>query len=344
MARSRLGVALIVMLLTACGDDGGSGGAGAGGQGGASATTTSSSSSSGTGGASTGTGAGGSGGAGASYEGVDPLEGAPAVELVQGGFGFTEGTVWVPALGVLRFSDIPASRVHQYDPATGDVSVWREPSGNTNGSALAPNGDLVMCEHSGRRLSRSPASGSPAPTPVATSYQSDAFNSPNDAIVRSDGQIYFTDPTYGLGNQPSAIGFRGVFRVDTQGAVHLVDDVYDQPNGIALSPDETKLYVSDSAAGDVYVYEVASDGSTGPRALFVDLGPSDGMAVDDAGNLYFTTANGVEVYADDGTAWGTIAFPEQPANCTFGDADRRTLYVTARTGLYRVRLAIPGKP
>jgi len=341
MARSKLGVALIVTPLTACGDDGGSGGAGAGGQGGASATTTSSSSA---GGGGTGTGAGGSGGEGGSYVGVNPLEGAAAVQLVQGGFGFTEGTVWVPALGVLRFSDIPASRIHQYDPSTDGLSVWREPSGNTNGSALAPNGDLIMCEHSGRRISRSPAAGSPAPTPVATEYQSGAFNSPNDAIVRSDGQIYFTDPTYGLGNQTPELGFRGVFRVDGQGTVHLVDDAYQQPNGIALSPDETKLYVSDSAAGDVYVYEVAPDGSTGPRALFVELGPSDGMAVDDAGNLYFTTSNGIEVHAADGSPWGTLAVPEQPANCTFGDEDRRTLYITARTGLYRVRLAIPGKP
>lgn len=342
MARSKLGVALIVTLLTACGDDGGSGGAGAGGQGGANTVSAASVSSAGGGG--TGAGAGGSGGEGGSYVGVNPLEGAAGVQLVQGGFGFTEGTVWVPALGVLRFSDIPASRIHQYDPSTDGLSVWREPSGNTNGSALAPNGDLVMCEHSGRRISRSPASGSPAPTPVATEYQSGAFNSPNDAIVRSDGQIYFTDPTYGLGNQTPELGFRGVFRVDGQGTVHLVDEAYQQPNGIALSPDETKLYVSDSAAGDVYVYEVAPDGSTGPRALFVELGPSDGMAVDDAGNLYFTTSNGIEVHAADGSPWGTLAVPEQPANCTFGDEDRRTLYITARTGLYRVRLSIPGKP
>jgi gluconolactonase len=245
---------------------------------------------------------------------------------------------------VLRFSDIPNNRIHELDPETGVVGVWREPSGNTNGNALAPNGDIVMCEHSGRRVSRSPASGSPAPTPVATSYDSGAFNSPNDAIVRSDGQIYFTDPTYGLGNQTQQIPFRGVFRVDGAGVVHVVDEAYDQPNGIALSPDEAKLYVSDSAAGNVYVYDVAPDGSTGPRALFVTLGPSDGMAVDDAGNLYFTTANGVEVFAADGAKWGTIAVPQQPANCAFGGEDRRTLYITARTGLYSVRLTIPGEP
>jgi len=330
--------------LVGCGDDAGSGGGTTSTSSAASSNASSGSGASNSSSSNASTTSSSSSGAGGSFEGVDPLEGTGPVELIQGGFGFTEGTVWVPALGVLRFSDIPASRIHQYDPSTDGLSVWREPSGNTNGSALAPNGDLIMCEHSGRRISRSPAAGSPAPTPVATEYQSGAFNSPNDAIVRSDGQIYFTDPTYGLGNQTPELGFRGVFRVDGQGTVHLVDDAYQQPNGIALSPDETKLYVSDSAAGDVYVYEVAPDGSTGPRALFVELGPSDGMAVDDAGNLYFTTSNGIEVHAADGSPWGTLAVPEQPANCAFGDEDRRTLYITARTGLYRVRLAIPGKP
>lgn len=334
-------LASFLSVCAACGDDATSssststssgGGAGAGG--GASSTT----------GAGASVGVGGAGGEAVSYVGVDPLEGASQVELVQGGFGFTEGTVWLPSLGVLRFSDIPNDRIHELNPATGAIVVWREPAANTNGNALAPNGDIVMCEHSGRRVSRSPASGAPAPTPVATSYESGTFNSPNDAIVRSDGQIYFTDPTYGLGNQTQQIPFRGVFRVDGGGTVHLVDDAYDQPNGIALSPDEATLYVSDSAAGNVYAYDVAPDGSTGPRQLFVTLGPSDGMAVDDGGNLYFTTSNGVEVYAADGTSWGTIAVPQQPANCAFGGADRRTLYITARTGLYSVRLAIPGQP
>ncbi|NUO51980.1 MAG: SMP-30/gluconolactonase/LRE family protein [Polyangiaceae bacterium] len=280
---------------------------------------------------------------GGSYEGVDPIAGIADVELVQGGFEFTEGTVWLPALGVLRFSDIPASTIHELNPANDMISVWRNPSGNTNGNALAPNGDIVMCEHSGRRVSRSPA-GAPAPVLVAGEYDGMTLNSPNDAIVRSDGQVYFTDPTYGLEGAPQDIPWQGVYRVTTQGEVILVGDEYGQPNGISLSPDETKLYVSDSQDGGLFVYDVAADGSTGARSQLIDIGGSDGMAVDDAGNLYLTTGAGVEVFRDDGTPWGVIDVPEQPANCTFGGADRKTLFITARTGLYRVTLNVPGLP
>ncbi len=334
-----------IAAACACGDDG----AGASGGGGADGGATSSGPASGgmgglaeVGGAGGGGAQAGGGGSGGSFVGVDPLLGTAPVELVQGGFSFTEGTVWLPALGVLRFSDIPNSRIHELNPGSDQISVWREPSGNTNGNALAPNGDIVMCEHSGRRVSRS-AAGSPAPITVADAYMSMSFNSPNDAVVRGDGQVYFTDPTYGLTGPPE-IPWRGVYRVDAGGTVHLVGDEYGQPNGIALSPDETKLYVSDSQDGGLYQYDVASDGSTGPRSLLIDADPSDGMAVDDAGNLYLTTSAGVEVYRPDGTAWGTLAVPEQPANCTFGGSDRRTLFITARTGLYRAVLNVPGLP
>ncbi len=330
-------------LASGCGDDSAAGGGGGGVGPGATQTATGPSTGSVTG-ATNGTSASQSGtsGAGGSFEGVDPIAGIGPVTLIQGGFSFTEGTVWLPAQGVLRFSDIPASRIHEHVPG-GGITVWREPSANTNGNGLAPNGDIVMCEHSGRRVSRSPAGGAPAPVTVADTYQGMAFSSPNDVIVRSDGQVYFTDPTYGLVG-PQEIPFQGVFRVDLAGVVHLVGDEYGQPNGVALSPDEATLYVTDSQDGGLYTYDLAPDGSTGPRTLFVDIGPSDGMAVDDAGNLYLTTGAGVEVFRDDGTSWGTIDVPEQPANCTFGGADRRTLFITARTGLYRVDLNVPGKP
>jgi len=222
--------------------------------------------------------------------------------------------------------------------------VWRSNSGGTNGNGLAPNGDIVMCEGGARRVSRSPADGTPAPVLVASEYQGMQLNSPNDVIIRSDGTMYFTDPTYGLGGGTQEIPFQGVFRVTTSGDVELVDDTFEQPNGIALSPDETVLYVSDSEAGGLYAYDVATDGSTGPRQLLIDASPSDGMAIDDAGNLYLTTGAGVEVYRADGSPWGTLAVDEGPANCTFGGPDRRTLFITARTGLYRAELNVPGKP
>ncbi|NUP12803.1 MAG: SMP-30/gluconolactonase/LRE family protein [Polyangiaceae bacterium] len=272
------------------------------------------------------------------------MEGIGDVTTISDEFDFTEGAVWVPALGVVRFSDIPNNRIHELDPGSGEITIWREPSNNTNGNGLAPDGDIVMCEHSGRRVSRSPATGPVDATSVADTYEGMQFNSPNDVIIRSDGQVYFTDPTYGLEGGNQEIPFQGVFRVDLQGDVHLVGDEYGQPNGIALSPDETKLYVTDSQDGGLYVYDVAADGATGERTLLIDAEPSDGMAVDDAGNLYLTTGAGVEVYRADGTPWGVIVVPQQPANCTFGGADRRTLYITARTGFYAVALNVPGLP
>ena len=309
----------------------------------ATAVSSTSAATSGSGGDGTGGNPSEGGAGGMSYEGVDPIEGAPDVELVQGGFSFTEGTVWLASLGVLRFSDIPANRIHEYDQANGMVTIWREPSGNTNGNAVMPNGDIVMCEQQGRRVSRSPAAGAPMPTTLADAFRGGTFNAPNDVIARSDGTIYLTDPTYGLQGPPD-IPFRGVFRVTPNGEVMLVDDMHAQPNGIALSPDEGTLYVTDSEAGGLFSYPVATDGSTSPGTELINAAPSDGMAVDDAGNLYLTTAMGVEVYRDDGTPWGVIDVPEQPANCAFGGADRKTLFITARTGLYQVPLNVPGKP
>lgn len=335
-----------LLVIAACGDDDGSGGSGgaatsttATGTTATAGTTTTSTQSAPS--SSSTTGQGGSGG---SYEGVDPIAGIADVELVQGGFEFTEGTVWLPALGVLRFSDIPNSTIHELDLVADMITVWRTPSGNTNGNALAPNGDIVMCEHSGRRVSRSPGAGAPAPLTVADAYQGMSLNSPNDAIVRDDGQVYFTDPTYGLGGGNQEIPWQGVYRVTANGDVVLVGDEYGQPNGIALSPTQDRLYVSDSQDGGLWVYDLAGDGTSGDRTLLSDADPSDGMAVDDAGNLYLTTGAGVEVYRDDGTPWGVIDVPEQPANCTFGGTDRKTLFITARTGLYRVALNVPGLP
>ncbi|EYF05120.1 Gluconolactonase [Chondromyces apiculatus DSM 436] len=293
-------------------------------------------------------GAGGDGGAGGeggsvSWEGVDPIANTEAVAEVSGGYGFTEGTCWFADEGVLRFTDIPNSRIHEVD-AQGNVTVWREPSGQTNGIAVTPEGDAVTCEHQNRRVTRSGPSGD-NPEVVAEDYQGDRFNSPNDAIVRSDGNIYFTDPTYGLGNNPQEIPFRGVFRVAPDGTVSVVSADLTQPNGIALSPDEQTLYATDTEGDRLHAFPVNADGSTESGSVLAEnIDGPDGMAVDDTGNLYLTTATGVQVLRADGTSWGTITVPQQPSNCAFGDADRHTLYISARTALYKVRLNIPGKP
>ncbi len=299
-------------------------------------------------------GSGDPGPADGSSEPVNPLEGIGDVELVAAQFRFIEGPVWVPSEAVLLFSDILANVMYQLTPPS-TITVFRSPSGQSNGLALDRQGRLLAAEHGTRRVSRTLENGEPE-TLVAT-YEGQRFNSPNDLVVRSDGTIYFTDPPYGLLQNPSdrELPFNGVFRLSPAGELvaEWQGPLDSRPNGVALSPDETRLYVADTetAGGLVRVYDVAADGSLSQERVFIGSAPqADGMAVDAAGNLYVTTGAGVAVHAPEGTLWGIIELPSDeggsrvPANCAFGDADRRTLYITARQGLYRVRLAIAGAP
>jgi gluconolactonase len=213
---------------------------------------------------------------------------------------------------------------------------------NSNGLALDPDGELLACSHDLQDLTRvDPDDGTR--TPLALRYRSRRFNSPNDLTVRSDGTIYFTDPDWQLGPRVSETGTTGVYRVDPSGVVWLVDDQLQQPNGIALSPDERTLYVG-SAGDDVFAYPVAVDGSVGERDVFASPGASDGMAVDCAGDLYVTSGSAVHVFAPDGNPLGQIAVAGEPSNAAFGGADRRTLYITAGDALYAIQLAIAGLP
>jgi gluconolactonase len=271
---------------------------------------------------------------------VNPLDGIGDVALIQGGFEFVEGPQWIAADGVLLFSDIPADTIYRLElPST--VTVFRTPSGNSNGLAVDPRGALLAAEHGGRRVSRDAAT-------VADAYDGMRLNSPNDVIAASDGTLYFTDPPYGIADADRELPFMGVFRVPAGGGAPVAEwmgPLSARPNGIALSPDQGRLYVADTADGMLRAWEVGSDGSlSGETVITGDVPGADGMAVDDVGNLFVTTSAGIRVFAPDGTAWGTIAVPEQPANCAFGGADRRTLFITARTGLYRVDLAGPGLP
>lgn len=356
----------IALSLAACGDDstsGTGGGSSTSGTSGPGSTATSGSPASGPGatgsggdgssgggdpsgsggdGAGTGSGGDGAGGEGGavSWEGVDPTQGIGDVMLVQGGFEFVEGPLWLADLGVLRWSDIPPARIHQLDDTT--VSTWRSDSGGSNGLALLPDGRMLACEGVARRLAVSDLAA-PAFTLVVDRFEGDRFNAPNDAIARSDGNVYFTDPDYGLAQPDHEIGFNGVYRVDPEGAVHLVDDGRALPNGIALSPDESTLYVADNGSAQLWAYAIAPDGTTSEGLMLTGTanGP-DGMTVDDGGNLYLSTGSGIEVRRADGTLWGTIPVPEQPANCSFGGPDRNVLFITARNGLYRVQMVIPG--
>jgi gluconolactonase len=281
------------------------------------------------------------GDAGSAADAGNPLDGIGTVELVGDGYMFVEGPVWRPATGDLLFSDIPADTIYRLTPPS-SVEPFRSPSGMSNGLALDIDGRLLAAEHGNRRVSRTEASGDLVA--LATSYQGLSLNSPNDLAVRSDGTIYFTDPPYGIDPQDQELSFNGVFRIAPGGdlTAEWQGPMAARPNGVALSPDEQTLYIADTL-GVVRAHPVATDGSLGgPSPLISDSTGADGMAVDVDGNLYVTTSDGVRVYAADGSPWGTIPVPQQPANCTFGGADRRTLYITARTALYRVSVAIPG--
>ena len=276
-------------------------------------------------------------------EPVDPLEGIGEVELVGDGFVFTEGPTWRPDDGVLMFTDIPSARIHRLTPPS-TIDVFDANSNQANGLDTDISGELLVAEHLGRRVTRRNPDGSVAD--VIDNYEGNAFNSPNDLSVRSDGTLYFTDPPYGLQGRPREIDFNGLFRIPADGSAPVAewqgDAALTRPNGLVLSPDESLLYLADTT-GDISVFDVATDGSLTNRRTFTDdASRSDGMAIDAEGNLFVTADDGVRVYAPDGTLWGVIEVPLQPANCAFGDADAQTLYITARTALYRVRMARPG--
>ena len=269
------------------------------------------------------------------------------LERIACGFRFTEGPVWLPQAQTLLFSDIPADRIYAWDGAR--IAIFRSPSHKANGLALDRHGRLLMCEHATRRLSRQEADGTT--TILTSSYGGQRLNSPNDAIARSDGLIYFTDPPYGIRPEQQELPHQGVYALNPDtGTLTLVTADLDHPNGLAFSPDEALLYVDDSASRHIYVFDVRADGRLENRRLFCDMGPEgvpmggnpDGMTVDYAGHLYCSGPGGVWILDPAGRQLGLIAMREKPSNCAWGDIDRCTLYITAQTSLYRLRVQIGG--
>jgi gluconolactonase len=262
------------------------------------------------------------------------------------GFQFTEGPVWDSARERLLFSDIPANRQYQWREDTG-AALYREPTGNSNGLTFDNAGNLLNCEHSGRRVSRLDL-GDGSLVPLATRYDGKRLNSPNDIVGHSNGSIYFTDPPYGVQPEQRELDFQGVYRLDTDGTLTLLAADFERPNGIALSPDEKTLYVDDTPRHHVRAFDVRPDGGVENGRVFGTTDPSvgdgrpDGLKVDVEGNLYVTGPGGVWVFGRDGKALGVIRCPEVPANLAWGDADKKTLYITARTSVYRVRTNIAG--
>ncbi len=291
--------------------------------------------------------------------GLSALLRSAEAERLCTGFGFTEGPIWVGSDRCLLFSDIPGSRIHRWRPGQDRAEVYRDPSRHSNGLTLDASGAVIACEHSGRCVSRG-AYNEPTETLVGR-YQGSLFNSPNDVVVHSSGAIYFTDPTYGLMpprpgrgplGDPEAIqelDHRGVYRITPGGeSLTLLADQFDQPNGLAFSPDESMLYVGDSGAGIIRRFTVTDEGTLTGSELWVDMradgrvGVPDGMKVDTAGRLWTTGAGGVWVVEDDGTVLGQFETTEHAANLTFGGDDYSALFLTAQTSVYRVETAVRG--
>ena len=259
------------------------------------------------------------------------------VELVAGGFTFIEGPAWLD--GALVFSDIPNSRIHRYD--RGRATVFREPSHKANGNFTDPQGRLVTCEHESRVVSRTEDGQR---TVVADNWDGKKFNSPNDVVVRRDGAIFFTDPPHGLPGDRRAelmeYGGAYVFRIDPDGAVTPVATDFGRPNGLAFTADEKTLYVGDDKEKHIRKFAVADDGTLTGGEVFATIEPGvpDGLRVDTDGNVWTTAGDGVQIFAPDGTKLGVVECPETPANCLLAGDDGRTLFMTARTGLYAVRV------
>lgn len=276
-----------------------------------------------------------------------------------GGFGFTEGPVWIAADEALVFSDIPGNHMHRWRPGAEEAESYRRPSGWSNGMTLDREGRLIVCEHGGRRVSRAPYASPAATETLAGHWDGKQLNSPNDVVVHSSGAIFFTDPTYGMdtGRQPSfgapgqaqELSFQGVYRIDPEGTLNLVvAEGFTQPNGLAFSPDESLLYIGDSQERLIWAYDVANDLSLKNRRLFVDQhadprrGAPDGMKVDAEGRLWTTGAGGVSVHAAEGNYLGVFELDEHAANLTFGGPAFSTLFMTAGTSVYAIDTAVRG--
>lgn len=275
----------------------------------------------------------------------NPIRARGAVQTISESFQFTEGPLWRG--DHLLFTDIPANTIVRLDPPAA-ISSFRTPSDQANGLALNNDGLLLAAEHASRRVSLTIPGGSVQT--LVEFYQGLRFNSPNDLAVADDGDLYFTDPDYGLANPGlRELAFNGLFRVDGAGAASAEWEGtigVNQPNGVALSPDQSIVYVTDTQAGTLLAWDRQGDGSlTSPRVLASGLPTPDGMCIDDHGNVYVATwGNGIEIYSRDGARWGSIAIPRAASNCAFGGPGRSMLYVTAHEGLYSVHMPVPGTP
>jgi gluconolactonase len=280
------------------------------------------------------------------------------LEKLHSGFRWAEGPVYFADHRCLLFSDIPNNRMMRYDEESGSLTVFRKPANNTNGNTRDRQGRLISCEHGTRQVTRTEFDGSI--TVLADRYQSKRLNSPNDVVVKSDGTIWFTDPSYGIGSNyeghraESEIGGCYVYRLDPRdGSLTAVVTDFSRPNGLAFSPDESILYVADSGFTQgsseprhIRALDVTAEGGLhGSRVLAeITAGVPDGFRVDVEGNVWTSAGDGVQCIAPDGTVLGKIPVPEKCANVCFGGPKLNRLYICGFTSLYSIYLNIEGLP
>jgi gluconolactonase len=277
------------------------------------------------------------------------------LEKLHGGMRWAEGPVYFGDQRCLIWSDLPNNRMMRWDEETGQVTIFRSPSNFSNGNTRDREGRLVTCEHRGRRVTRTELSGKL--TVLAESYQGKRLNSPNDVVVKSDGTVWFTDPTYGIsaeyegGKTESEIGSCNVYRLDpSTGDLRIVVDDFSRPNGLAFSPDETILYIADSgfwpnpeAPHHIRAFDVQGDGLRNSRVLCdVSPGIPDGFRVDVDGNIWTSAGDGVQCFTPEGDLIGKIHVPEKVANVCFGGPARDRLFICGFTSLYSVHLNTRG--
>ncbi|MEM9268646.1 MAG: SMP-30/gluconolactonase/LRE family protein [Pseudomonadota bacterium] len=297
---------------------------------------------------------------GTGFEVIDPsfdacIIGHVRVERLWTGARWSEGPAWFPAGRYLIWSDIPNNRMLRWDETDGSVSTFRQPSMNSNGNTTDPQGRLVTAEHLGRRVTRTEHDG--RVTVLAERYEGKRLNSPNDVVVKSDGTVWFTDPSYGImmdyegERAESEIGACHVYRIDPDGSVTAVANDYVKPNGLAFSPDESALYIADTGVthdpdGPKHIrkHQVSADNTLSGGEVIAECtaGVFDGFRFDTEGRIWTSAADGVHCLDQEGELIGKVRIPEMVANVCFGGAKKNRLFICGTTSLYSVFLNVNG--
>lgn len=280
------------------------------------------------------------------------LDPAQELEQLETGFDFVEGPIWHPSESSLIFSDILGNSIYRWTENEG-ITTLRRNSYMANGNAYDNQGHIITCEHATSRVTRTDFANPENLETLATHFNERQLNSPNDVVVASSGLIYFTDPlagrspVYGVPREPE-LEFSGVYKLDPQtGELILLVNDFEKPNGLCFSRDEKQLFINDSNRYHIRVFDLNEDGSLSKGAVWAEtvsegIGVPDGIKIDQEDNIYCCVPGGIQLFGKDGESLGVIKMPEQAANLCFGDDDLQSLYITASTSIYRLRVNIPG--